>query len=44
MEKTDDQSPSPNGFFRSWGRIYAAVLLTALAVIVLLFWFSRVFA
>lgn len=39
-----DQPPSPRGLFRSWRRLYAAVLLTALAVYVLLFAFSRAFS
>ncbi|MCY3745585.1 MAG: hypothetical protein OXH05_05085 [Acidobacteria bacterium] len=44
METPSDQPPSPGGFFRSWRRLYAAVLLTALSVYVLLFAFSRIFA
>ena len=44
MEHPADQPPSPGGFFRSWRRLYAAVLLTALSVYVLLFVFSRIFA
>ena len=44
MEHAADQPPSPRGFFRSWRRLYAAVLLTALSAYVLLFVFSRIFA
>ncbi len=44
METSSDQPPSPQRFFRSWRRLYAAVLLTALSVYVLLFVFSRIFA
>ncbi|MDE3262578.1 MAG: hypothetical protein OYL41_11420 [Acidobacteriota bacterium] len=44
MDAPSDQPPSPQGFFRSWRRLYAAVLLTALSVYVLLFVFSRIFA
>ncbi len=44
MQDPVDQPPSPRGFFRSWRRLYAAVLLTALSVYVLLFVFSRIFA
>ncbi len=44
METSSDQPPSPRGFFRSWRRLYAAVLLTAFSVYVLLFVFSRIFA
>ena len=44
MATPSDQPPSPGGFFRSWRRLYAAVLLTALSVYVLLFVFSRIFA
>lgn len=44
MDNASDQPPSPRGFFRTWRRLYAAVLLTALTVYVLLFAFSRVFA
>ena len=44
MQDPADQPPSPRGFFRSWRRLYAAVLLTALSVYVLLFVFSRIFA
>ena len=43
MQNPTDQPPSRRGFFRSWRRLYAAVLLTALSVYVLLFVFSRVF-
>ena len=43
MENSADQPPSSRGFFRSWRRLYLAVLLTALSVYVLLFVFSRVF-
>ena len=43
MQNPTDQPPSQRGFFRSWRRLYAAVLLTALSVYVLLFVFSRVF-
>lgn len=44
MEHSGDQAPSPRGFFRSWRRLYAAVLLTAFSVYVLLFVFSWIFA
>ena len=44
MQDPADQPPSPRGFFRSWRRLYAAVLLTALSIYVLLFVFSRNFA
>ena len=44
MQNQSDQPPSPRGFFRSWRRLYAAVLLTALSVYLLLFVFSRIFA
>ena len=44
MNNPTDQPPFPRGLFRSWRRLYAAVLLTALSVYVLLFVFSRVFA
>lgn len=44
MEHAGDQPPSPRGFFQTWRRLYAAVLLTALSVYVLLFVFSRIFA
>lgn len=44
MQDPADQPPSPHGFFRSWRRLYAAVLLTALSVYVLLFVFSWAFS
>ena len=44
METSSDQPPSPGGFFRSWRRLYTAVLLTAISVYILLFVFSRVFS
>jgi hypothetical protein len=44
MENATDQPPSPRGFFRTWRRLYWAVLLTAFSVYVLLFVFSRTFA
>lgn len=43
MEIPADQPPSRGGLFRSWRRLYAAVLLTAFSVYVLLYVFSRVF-
>ena len=44
MQDPADQPPSPHGLFRSWRRLYAAVLLTAFSVYLLLFVFSRIFA
>lgn len=44
MSPTDDQPPSPTGPFRTWKRIYAAVLVVAVLTYALLFLFSRAFA
>lgn len=41
---TTDRPPSERGPFRTWPRLYAAVLLTEFAVTVLFFLFSRAFA
>ncbi len=43
MDPSSDQPPSPGGVFRSWRRLYAAVLITAVAVYLLLSLFSRAF-
>ena len=46
MDPSPDPPPSPGGFFgwfRSWRRLYAAVLVTTIAFYLLLFWFSRAF-
>lgn len=39
-----DRPPSESGFFRTWRRLYAAVLVTELALAALFFWFSRAFS
>lgn len=39
-----DRPPSETGFFRTWRRLYAAVLVTELALVVLFLWFSRAFS
>lgn len=39
-----DRPPSDRGFFRTWRRLYAAVLVTELALAVLFLWFSRAFS
>lgn len=39
-----DRPPSERGFFRTWRRLYAAVLVTELALVVLFLWFSRTFS
>ena len=41
---TTDRPPSERGPFRTWPRLYAAVLLTEFAIAVLFFLFSRAFA
>lgn len=41
---TTDRPPSERGPFRTWPRLYAAVLLTEITVAVLFFLFSRAFA
>ena len=43
MTSPDDSPPSRRGFFRSWGRLYGAVLLTAVVIYLLLFLFSAAF-
>lgn len=42
MDPLSDQPPS-DGLFRSWRRLYAAVLAFAVVVCVFLFLFSRAF-
>ncbi len=39
-----DSPPSGRGPFRTWPRLYAAVLLTEIAVVLLFLLFSRAFA
>lgn len=41
---TTDRPPSERGPFRTWPRLYAAVLLTEITVAILFFLFSRAFA
>ncbi len=44
MPIPDDQPPSPTGLFRTWPRLYAAVIAVAVVVYLFLFFFSRAFA
>lgn len=39
-----DSPPSERGPFRTWPRLYAAVLVTEITVAILFFLFSRAFA
>lgn len=41
---TTDRPPSERGLFRTWPRLYAAVLVIEVAVVLLFFLFSRAFA
>lgn len=44
MPPHDDQPPSRTGFFRTWRRLYGAVLVVAALTCGFLFLFSRAFA